>query len=292
MSIDIRARLSRPAASHGIRLALVWKTATIHAARDQDPSQGLEGRLTPVRAKLLQTLSPSCAISRARRHVHVSRRFPLHRPRASIVGSGLPVNDSGWSRLAMFLRSSVPAPRARAFVRHARRRDHRRAGRKSQGPQPYTPHPAEVILERPRDAPLGRSVDLAPVFRERLCWRRVHARPRLFQARQLLQLDRSAREHHVLGLQTSRSRVCRSTVVSASSILSLIGGWREATQVAFFGIGPTTTSGSRTSYSFQQPYARGLLEFRPTRRVLLFGAGAEISTWNTRRGKRELSLHR
>ena len=38
-------------------------------------------------------------------------------------------------------------------------------------------------------------------------------------------------------------------------VLSVVGGWREATQVGFYGIGTTeTTSGDRANYSFTQPY--------------------------------------
>ena len=63
--------------------------------------------------------------------------------------------------------------------------------------------------------------------------------------------------------------------------LSLIGGWREATQVGFYGIGTENTSKqNRANYSFDQPYGSADLAFRPTRKLFALLAGAEISQWN------------
>ena len=47
-------------------------------AGDRHPAQGAEGRLAPVRAELLPAISPRGALPRARGHVHVPRRVPLH----------------------------------------------------------------------------------------------------------------------------------------------------------------------------------------------------------------------
>ncbi len=59
--------------------------------------------------------------------------------------------------------------------------------------------------------------------------------------------------------------------------LSLLGGWREATQVGFYGFGTGNTSNDdRANYSFEQPYGSANLELRPTRRILLFGAGVRV----------------
>lgn len=68
-------------------------------------------------------------------------------------------------------------------------------------------------------------------------------------------------------------------------LLSVVGGWREATQVGFFGLGtPQTSVDDRVNYGFQQPYLTAQLDVRPTRRYLVLGAGAEYSTWNTQEG--------
>jgi hypothetical protein len=66
---------------------------------------------------------------------------------------------------------------------------------------------------------------------------------------------------------------------------SALGGWREATQVGFYGLGPNTSIDDATNYSFQQPYASGLLEFWPTRRLLMLAGGLEYSRWSQRPGE-------
>jgi hypothetical protein len=64
--------------------------------------------------------------------------------------------------------------------------------------------------------------------------------------------------------------------------LSVLGGWRDATKVAFYGIGPDSTQDNRTNYSFEQPYASTLLTVRPGRRRLLkLVAGVEVSQWQS-----------
>jgi hypothetical protein len=61
--------------------------------------------------------------------------------------------------------------------------------------------------------------------------------------------------------------------------LSAIGGWREATQVGFYGFGMTSTLENRANYSFQQPYLNARLEVFPTRRLFLVRGGVELTQW-------------
>jgi hypothetical protein len=64
-------------------------------------------------------------------------------------------------------------------------------------------------------------------------------------------------------------------------VLSVIGGWREATQVGFYGIGTGSTSrDDRANYSFTQPYVSGRLEVWPTRKWFVLGGGLEYSKWD------------
>jgi len=56
-----------------------------------------------------------------------------------------------------------------------------------------------------------------------------------------------------------------------------MGGWREATQVGFFGTGTSTSLDDRTNYGVQQPFASVLLTVKPTRRYLTLIGGAEWS---------------
>jgi Omp85 superfamily domain len=67
--------------------------------------------------------------------------------------------------------------------------------------------------------------------------------------------------------------------------LSVIGGWREATEVGFYGLGTNTSQDDRTSYLFQQPYGTALLTVFPTRRLLMLRGGAEFTQWSQEPGK-------
>jgi Omp85 superfamily domain len=67
--------------------------------------------------------------------------------------------------------------------------------------------------------------------------------------------------------------------------LSVLGGWREATEVGFYGIGTNTSEDDRTNYLFQQPYASGLLSVFPTRRILMLRGGLELSRWSQESGE-------
>ena len=68
--------------------------------------------------------------------------------------------------------------------------------------------------------------------------------------------------------------------------LSVLGGWREATQVGFYGTGTGNTSvDDRVNYSFQQPYLATNLLVKPTRRYLTLNGGVEYSQWEQRPGE-------
>jgi len=68
--------------------------------------------------------------------------------------------------------------------------------------------------------------------------------------------------------------------------LSVIGGWREATEVGFYGFGTGNTSqDDRANYSFQQPYVSATLDVRPARNWLFLSAGVEYSQWDQNPGE-------
>jgi len=63
-------------------------------------------------------------------------------------------------------------------------------------------------------------------------------------------------------------------------VFNAVGGWREATQVGFYGTGTENTSvDHRANYSFKQPYGAAMLEVRPARNMLVLGGGLEVSEW-------------
>ena len=65
---------------------------------------------------------------------------------------------------------------------------------------------------------------------------------------------------------------------------SALGGWREATQVGFYGIGTAETSeDDRVSYGFEQPYVSAMVTVLP-RRPFVIGGGVEYSQWKQEPG--------
>jgi len=67
--------------------------------------------------------------------------------------------------------------------------------------------------------------------------------------------------------------------------LSLLGGWREATQAAFYGTGMHTSLDDRGNFDFKQPYASATFTLWPTRRLLTLGGGLELSQWSLGTGQ-------
>jgi hypothetical protein len=66
--------------------------------------------------------------------------------------------------------------------------------------------------------------------------------------------------------------------------LSVLGGWREATEVGFYGTGTDSSPDNRANYGFRRPYGSALLTMRPTRRLLVVGGGVELTRWNMNGG--------
>jgi hypothetical protein len=67
--------------------------------------------------------------------------------------------------------------------------------------------------------------------------------------------------------------------------LTLLGGWRDATRVGYYGTGINTSINDRTNYRFTQPYGSASLDLWPTRRLLLLHGGVELSRWDIKPGK-------
>jgi hypothetical protein len=67
--------------------------------------------------------------------------------------------------------------------------------------------------------------------------------------------------------------------------LSVLGGWREATQVAFYGLGNGSSSDARLNYDFERPYASALMTVFPTRRNLMLRGGLEFTQWKQQPGQ-------
>jgi len=61
--------------------------------------------------------------------------------------------------------------------------------------------------------------------------------------------------------------------------LSLLGGWREATEVGYYGLGTNNSKDDRANYGFKQPYGVATVSMRPARRFLVLRAGIEATQW-------------
>jgi hypothetical protein len=67
--------------------------------------------------------------------------------------------------------------------------------------------------------------------------------------------------------------------------LSLLGGWREATEVGWFGTGTATSLDDRANYGFKQPYGVATLDFRPGRRAFALRGMVEATEWQQTPGR-------
>jgi hypothetical protein len=67
--------------------------------------------------------------------------------------------------------------------------------------------------------------------------------------------------------------------------LTILGGWRDATEVGYYGVGMNTSSGDLTNYGFELPSGSASLTIRPTRRLFLVRGGFEASRWDLKSGQ-------
>jgi hypothetical protein len=67
--------------------------------------------------------------------------------------------------------------------------------------------------------------------------------------------------------------------------LSVLGGYREATQVGFYGIGTHTSKDDRTNYALTYPYGLATMTFWPTRKLFMLRGGVELSKWTQNPGE-------
>ena len=86
----------------------------------------------------------------------------------------------------------------------------------------------------------------------------------------------------ILGYKRIEAEFTAPRLFHRRGALSVVGGWREATQSAFYGLGMDTSKDDRTDFQFRQPYGSALLTFWPTRRLLMLRGGLELSQWALR----------
>src|SRR5881394_1138753 len=82
------------------------------------------------------------------------------------------------------------------------------------------------------------------------------------------------------GYKRIESQFFMPEVFGRRGTFSVLGGWREATQVGFYGTGPTSHVENRVNYGVTQPYLGATLEVFPARKYFVVRGDAEVSQWN------------
>jgi Omp85 superfamily domain len=86
----------------------------------------------------------------------------------------------------------------------------------------------------------------------------------------------------VLGYKRIEAEFVAPRVFQRRGSLSVLGGWREATQAAFYGFGMSSSLDDRADFAFRQPYGSATLTLWPTRRLLMLRGAVELSQWDQR----------
>ena len=89
----------------------------------------------------------------------------------------------------------------------------------------------------------------------------------------------------ITGYKRAEAEFSAPRLFNRRGSLSILGGWREATQVGFYGIGMNTSVDDRTNYLFNQPYGSATLTFWPARRHMMLQGAAEWSQWSQEPGE-------
>jgi hypothetical protein len=67
--------------------------------------------------------------------------------------------------------------------------------------------------------------------------------------------------------------------------LTLLGGFREATQVGFFGTGNDSLKENRANYGFQASSGSAAMTYWPARNLFMLRGGAELAEWKEQAGE-------
>ncbi|MEP7310735.1 MAG: BamA/TamA family outer membrane protein [Acidobacteriota bacterium] len=89
----------------------------------------------------------------------------------------------------------------------------------------------------------------------------------------------------ILGYKRLEAEFTAPRLFQRRGSLSVLGGWREATQAAFYGLGTDTSKDDRADFDFRQPYGSATMTLWPARRLLMLRGGVELSQWSQRPGQ-------
>lgn len=152
---------------------------------------------------------------------------------------------------------------------------------KSQTLHPYEPGKAEAFVDTIEDAFINGRVHLHPFFESAYAGGGFTLGAGYSQYVSSYNLIDLRGSYTIAGYKRIEAAFIAPRVFNRRGVFTVIGGWREATQVGFYGTGTANTSkDDRANYQFDQPYGTANLDFRPTRKYLLLRGGLELSKWN------------
>jgi hypothetical protein len=91
--------------------------------------------------------------------------------------------------------------------------------------------------------------------------------------------------YSILGYKKVEAEFIAPRIFQRRGELSVLGGYRDATQVAFYGFGTDSSKSDRANYLFKQPYVSGLMTLWPTRKLLMVRGGVEYTQWTQNPGE-------
>jgi len=150
---------------------------------------------------------------------------------------------------------------------------------------PYVPNKVESLIDRAEDFLVGGRLHWYPFFESAYAgggFTLGAGYQRYVSAYNTLAVRGSIT---FSGYKRIESEFRAPQLFDGRGVLSVVGGWREATSVGFYGTGTAPTSvDDRVNYSFSQPYASTTLDFWPTRRLFVLRGGLELSEWSQESG--------
>jgi hypothetical protein len=91
--------------------------------------------------------------------------------------------------------------------------------------------------------------------------------------------------YSILGYKRVEAEFMAPRIFDRRGELSLLGGWREATQVAFYGTGIDSVRANRLNYLFRESHGSALLTVWPARKLLMLRGGVGFSQWKLDSGE-------
>jgi hypothetical protein len=200
--------------------------------------------------------------------------------------SALPPAPPGEEQAAQAAQPKVAPPQASQPPADSRQAEiEQRQAEKAKTLHPYESNKAERIFERLDAVLAGGSLKWHPFFQSAYAgggFTLGLGYAQYVSAYNLLDVRGS---YTIAGYKRVEAEFIAPRMFNRRGHLSVLGGWREATQVGFYGIGTNTSKDDRTNYLFNQPYGSAVLTVHPTRRFLMLRGGVEYSQWSQESGQ-------